>query len=86
MKKLIKVLSLVLVLVMVLVPVVSLANGSFDGVKDIDTLRSNLISVSEDGTIREDEREAFQGILDSLEKISINANALRLWAIKNIKY
>lgn len=54
--------------------------------KDIDTLRSNLISVSEDGTIREDEREAFQGILDSLEKISINANALRLWAIKNIKY
>lgn len=53
--------------------------------KDIDSLRSSLIAVSEDGEISEDERKPFQEILDSLEKISTNANALRLWAIKNIK-
>ena len=52
--------------------------------KDIDTLRASLISISEDGIISEDERPAFQDILDSLEKISTNAKALRLWAIKNI--
>ena len=45
--------------------------------KDIDTLR-------EDGIISEDERPAFQDILNSLEKISTNAKALKLWAIKNI--
>jgi len=47
--------------------------------KDIDTLRASLIAISEDG-----ERPAFQDILDSLEKISTNAKALKLWAIKNI--
>lgn len=52
--------------------------------KDIDGLRASLIAISEDGVIEENERPAFQEILDSLEKISINANALRLWAIKNI--
>lgn len=46
--------------------------------KDIDTLRASLIAISED------ERPAFQDILDSLEKISTNAKALKLWAIKNI--
>ncbi len=52
--------------------------------KDIDTLRASLISISEDGIISEDEKPAFQDILDSLEKISTNAKALKLWAIKNI--
>ena len=52
--------------------------------KDIDTLRASLIAISEDGIISEDERPAFQDILDSLEKISTNAKALKLWAIKNI--
>ena len=52
--------------------------------KDIDSLRSSLIAISEDGIIEEKERSTFQDILDSLEKISVNANALRLWAIKNI--
>mgnify|MGYP001517983051 CR=1 FL=1 len=46
--------------------------------KDIDTLRASLIAISED------ERPAFQDILNSLEKISTNAKALKLWAIKNI--
>lgn len=52
--------------------------------KDIDSLRASLIAISEDGVISENEREAFQRILDSLEKISLNAKALRIWAIKNI--
>ena len=52
--------------------------------KDIDTLRASLIAISEDGYIDETERGTFQKILDSLEKISTNAEALRLWALKNI--
>ncbi len=52
--------------------------------KDIDALRASLIAISEDGIIEEKERPAFQEILDSLEKISANAKALQLWAIKNI--
>ena len=52
--------------------------------KDIDSLRMSLIAISEDGVISESERPAFQHILDSLEKISTNAKALQLWAIKNI--
>ncbi|MBP5198941.1 MAG: helix-turn-helix transcriptional regulator [Lachnospiraceae bacterium] len=53
--------------------------------KDIDLLRASLIAISEDGVITTDERPVFEGILDSLEKISDNAKALQLWAIKNIK-
>ena len=52
--------------------------------KDIDMLRASLIAISEDGIISESEKPAFQHILDSLEKISTNAKALQLWAIKNI--
>lgn len=52
--------------------------------KDIDSLRASLIAISEDGYIDESEGAAFQHILDSLEKISTNAKALQLWAIKNI--
>lgn len=53
--------------------------------KDIDSLRASLISISEDGYIDESEQPAFQAILDSLEKISTNAKALQLWAMKNIR-
>ena len=52
--------------------------------KDIDMLRASLIAISEDGIISESEKPAFQHILDSLEKISTNAKALQLWAIKNL--
>lgn len=52
--------------------------------KDIDDLRASLISISEDGIITDSERPAFHHILDSLEKISTNAKALQLWAMKNI--
>ena len=53
--------------------------------KNIDSLRPSLIAISEDGVIEEDERPAFQAILDSLENISTNAKALQLWAIKHIR-
>lgn len=53
--------------------------------KDIDSLRASLIAISEDGVIEEKERPAFHQILESLEKISTNAKALQLWAIKNIR-
>ena len=53
--------------------------------KDIDSLRSSLIAISEDGYIDKSEKDTFQEILDSLEKISTNAKALQLWAIKNIR-
>lgn len=53
--------------------------------KDIDSLRASLIAISEDGVIDVSEQPAFQKILDSLEKISTNAKALHLWAIKNIR-
>ncbi len=53
--------------------------------KDIDSLRASLIAISEDGVIEDKEKPAFQQILDSLEKISTNAKALQLWAVKNIR-
>ena len=52
--------------------------------KDIDDLRMSLIAISEDGVISEAEETTFNEILDSLEKISTNAKALQLWALKNI--
>ncbi|MCH5343006.1 MAG: XRE family transcriptional regulator [Acetatifactor sp.] len=51
--------------------------------KDIDSMRASLISIAEDGVIADEETPAFQKILDSLEKISVNAKALQLWALKN---
>ena len=53
--------------------------------KDIDSLRASLIAISEDGVIEENERASFQTILDSLDKISNNAKALKLWALKNVR-
>ena len=62
-----------------------LALKVLDSLKDIDSLRSSLIAISEDGYIDESEKNAFHDILDALEKISTNAKALQLWAIKNIR-
>lgn len=53
--------------------------------KNIDSLRASLIEISEDGKVDENEQDLFRNILESLEKISNNANALKLWAEKNIK-
>lgn len=54
--------------------------------KGIDSIRANLIEVSEDGVVSLDEQEKFNEILTSLEKIADNAMALQLWAKKNIRF
>lgn len=54
--------------------------------QDIDKLKDSLIEISEDGIVSIDEQEKFNNIIDALEKISNNANALRLWAKKNIRF
>ena len=53
--------------------------------KDIDSLRTSLIAISEDGIVDPSEIKDFEEILDALDKISTNANALKIWAEKNIK-
>ncbi len=53
---------------------------------DIDSIRTSLISISEDGQVDSYEREEFAKILASLDKISSNATALKLWAEKNVKF
>ena len=53
---------------------------------DIDKIRTSLIAISEDGQVDSYEREDFAKILASLDKISSNATALKLWAEKNVKF
>ncbi|MBQ5736053.1 MAG: helix-turn-helix domain-containing protein [Lachnospiraceae bacterium] len=52
--------------------------------KNIDSLRARLIAIAEDGVVTEDEYEEFNSVLDSLDKISENAQSLKLWAEKYI--
>lgn len=52
--------------------------------RDIDELRDSIIAVSEDGRVTDCERERFKQILQNLEKISTTANALQIWAKKNV--
>ncbi len=52
--------------------------------KNIDSIRSRLISIAEDGDIEPEEYEEFRSVLNSLDKIAINAQALKLWASKYI--
>lgn len=54
--------------------------------RDIDKIRTTLIDISEDGVISADEQESFNEIIDSLEKIASSAQALKLWAEKNIRF
>ena len=54
--------------------------------KDIDLIRTNLIAISEDGIISASEQDTFNGIIESLEKIATSAEALKLWAEKNIRF
>lgn len=53
--------------------------------KDIEALRMQLIDIAEDGVIGEDEHDDFNSVLQELQKISMNAQALRLWAAKHIQ-
>lgn len=52
--------------------------------KDIEKLKSELIAIAEDGVISDDEHEDFYAVLKELQKISMNAQALQLWAKKHI--
>ena len=62
-----------------------LALKALGSLKDIDSLRASLIAISEDGVIDAGELDTFNEILEALEKISTNAKALQLWAMKNIR-
>lgn len=49
---------------------------------NIDELRSSLIKIAADGIIDDSEKPEFHSVLESLERISENAQALKLWAMK----
>lgn len=53
--------------------------------KNVDELTKSLIVISEDGVITHQEVRKFEEILDALDKISNNANALKIWALKNLE-
>lgn len=53
--------------------------------KDIEKLKSELIGIAEDGVISDDEHDEFYSVLQELQKISNNAQALQLWAKKHIE-
>ena len=52
--------------------------------KNVDGLMNGLISISEDGVVDKDEVESFNEILEELDRISTSAQALKIWAQKNI--
>ena len=52
--------------------------------KNVDEVMGNLIAISEDGIVDEDEVDSFNDILDALDKIATSAQALKIWAQKNI--
>ena len=49
---------------------------------NIEELRSSLIKIAADGIVHDSEKPEFQSALESLERISESAQALRLWAMK----
>lgn len=53
--------------------------------KDVEDLRRRLITIAADGQITTTERGEFDSILDSLEELAVSAQALQLWARKNIQ-
>lgn len=53
--------------------------------KGIEQLRTELIGIAEDGIISEGEHDDFYSVLEELQKISMNAQALELWAMKHIR-
>ncbi|MDO5602364.1 MAG: XRE family transcriptional regulator [Oscillospiraceae bacterium] len=53
--------------------------------KDVEELRRRLITIAADGQITNEERPEFDSILDELEDLAVNAQALQLWARKNIQ-
>lgn len=52
--------------------------------KNVDDVMNGLIAISEDGIVDSDEVGRFNDILDALDKIATSAQALKIWAQKNI--
>jgi hypothetical protein len=53
--------------------------------KNIDDVRVTLLDIVADGIITEEEKPKLKYIIDSLEKVSVEAQELKLWAQKNLK-
>ncbi len=53
--------------------------------KNIDSIRTRLVAIAEDGVVDAEEYEEFSQVLNSLDKIANNALALKLWAAKYIE-
>ena len=49
----------------------------------LENAEDKIYSILEDGKVTENERDEFQNILDTLEKIAYSASSLQLWAKKN---
>ena len=49
----------------------------------LENAEDKIYSILEDGKVTENEKEEFENILDTLEKIAYSASSLQLWAKKN---
>lgn len=54
-------------------------------IENVSSLKSQLINIAEDGTITKDEEADFNAVLEALDRISSNAQSLKIWAEKNIR-
>jgi hypothetical protein len=52
--------------------------------KNVSFVKESLVDIVADGIISEDEKPALNDILDSLEKISVEAQKLKLWTQKKL--
>ena len=53
-------------------------------IENVSALKSKLIDIAEDGRIAPEEEEDFEDVLKALDRISSNAQSLKIWAEKNI--
>lgn len=68
-----------------LVEIDRLTIGILSSLKNVTFIKEELIEIVADGVITEDEKPKLEHILDSLEKISVEAQTLKLWAEKYLK-
>ena len=62
-----------------------IALKALGALRNADMIRNKLIKIAEDGQVDDDEHEDFAEVLNELRKISLNAQALQLWADKHIE-
>ena len=53
--------------------------------ENVKVLKTELINITADGVIAEDEKSKLKYIVDTLDKISKEAQELKLWTQKNLK-